>query len=98
MSCDVINYLITALLRAATTSRGTPFYADSTVDLVADICTMAQKSATSHLGTATGSTSGRVKKRGRGYRLPSQSKYIVESVYAFLRKRSRSRGHYCVTK
>ena len=44
---------------------------------------MAQKGATSHLGTATGSTSGRVKKRGRGYRLPSQSKYIVESVYAF---------------
>ena len=47
---------------------------------------MAQKGATSHLGTATGSTSGRVKKRGRGYRLPSQSKYIVESVYAFFEK------------
>ena len=27
-----------------------------------------------------------VKKRGRGYRLPSQSKYIVESVYAFFEK------------
>ena len=83
MSCDVINYLITALLQAATTSRGTPFYADLTVDLVADICTMAQKGATSHLGTATGSTSGRVKKTGGGYRLPSQLKYIVESVYTF---------------
>ena len=47
---------------------------------------MAQKSATSHLGTATGSTSGRVKKRGRGYRLPSQLKYIIESVYAFFEK------------
>ena len=86
MSCDVINYLITALLWAATTSRGMPFYADSTDDLVADISTMAQKGATSHLGTATSSTSGRVKKRGRGYRLPSQSKYIVESVYTFFEK------------
>ena len=86
MSCDVINYLITPLLRAATTSRGTPFYADSMVDLVANICTMAQKGTTSHLGTATGYTSGRVKKRGRGYRLPSQSKYIVELVYTFFEK------------
>ena len=55
-----------------------PFYADSMVDLVADICTMARKGAafiyaTSHLGTATGSMSSRIKKRGRGYRLPSRA-------------------------
>ena len=47
---------------------------------------MAQKNSQKHLiGSPgpSGSLDGRVKKRGTGYRLPSQAKYIVESVRKF---------------
>ena len=41
-----------------------------------------------HLGTVpcSGSTSSRVKKRGKGHRLPSQAKYVIMSVRKFFEK------------
>ena len=41
-----------------------------------------------HLGAVpcSGSTSGRVKKRGKGHRLPSQAKYVIMSVRKFFEK------------
>ena len=34
----------------------------------------------------SGSTSGRVKKRGKGHQLPSQAKYVIMSVRKFFEK------------
>ena len=48
-----------------------------------------------HFGAVpcSGSTSGRVKKRGKGHRLPSQAKYVIMSVRKFfLGKREKQKS------
>ena len=46
-----------------------------------------------HFGTVpcSGSTSGRIKKRGKGHRLPSQAKYVIMSESS-LRKREKQKS------
>ena len=55
---------------------------------------MAEK-RTSHIviGTVSGCSSGRVmKKRGKGHRLSSQAKYIVNSVREFFEKKAKQKA------
>ena len=55
---------------------------------------MAEK-CTSHIaiGTVSGCSSGRVtKKRGKGHRLSSQAKYIVNSVHEFFEKKAKQKA------
>ena len=60
----------------------------------------SKKSNSSHLGTLPGSvlSGGIVKKRGHGYRYPSNARHIVESVHQFLSMKDFIKELYFVTK
>ena len=98
MSCDVINYLITALLWAATTSRGTPFLLTRRLILLPIFVRWLRKAlqATLVLLLAPQVVELRREVGAIDYHL---SRSISSSRYTpFLRKRSRSLLHNQVVK